>query len=228
MKLFILASVFLFYSVTYVRASCAGLKDGYHPVAGQCDAYVRCQSGQIIDSQLCPDGQAFDQYGDPKYVRCKYLQQVDCSDRPALQPARPSHECPRANGIWGHCEDYMECSNGKAYYKKCAEGLFFNKKEAVCDYADHVAECSTAKSSGFSCPPLSESDYALFDDHARFPSHQACTSEFFVCIKPNLETQNAANARKFNCEQGELFNPHSLKCEKGELVPGCARLYNKK
>lgn len=65
-----------------VRANCAGLKDGFHPVAGQCDAYVRCAGGQVIDSQLCGDGLAFDSYGDPRHVRCKYVQQVDCSDRP--------------------------------------------------------------------------------------------------------------------------------------------------
>jgi len=226
MKLFIVASIFLVYSVTYVRANCAGLKDGYHPVAGQCDAYVRCYGGQVVESQLCGDGLAFDAYGDPKHVRCKYLQQVDCSDRPALQAARATSECPRLNGIWGHCANYMECVDGKVYYKNCPEGLVFNKKEAVCDYPDHTSECSTGQLFGFSCPRLTEADYALFVDHARFPSGQGCSPEFYICLKPTHETENAANARKLNCELGELFNPSTLKCEKAEHVPGCQRYYS--
>lgn len=49
--------------------------------ARQCDAYVECAGGQVVQHQLCGDGLAFDKYGDPKHVRCKYIQQVDCAGR---------------------------------------------------------------------------------------------------------------------------------------------------
>lgn len=93
------------------------------------------------------------------------------------------------------CLNPQECVAGKAYYKKCPEGLVFNKKEAVCDYPDHTSECSTGQLFGFSCPPLTEADYALFVDHARFPAQQQCSPEFYICLKPTHQTENLANAR---------------------------------
>jgi len=226
MKLFIVSSLLLAFSVTYVRANCAGLEDGYHAVAGQCDAYVRCSGGHVVENQICGDGLAFDKYGDPRHVRCKYVQQVDCTGRQALQAPQASHECPRSNAIYGNCNSYIECVNGKAYPKNCPEGLMFNNKEAVCDYPDKVPDCTTSQQFGFTCPRLTEADYSLFVDHARFPAQSSCSPEFYICLKPTYETENAANARKLNCELGELFNPSTLKCEKAEHVPGCARYYS--
>ena len=67
-----------------VNCQC-GERDGYYPHPAQCDKYLICERGQVVEEALCPDGLVFNDKGDPSRIRCELGFNIDCSLRPSLR-----------------------------------------------------------------------------------------------------------------------------------------------
>lgn len=198
-------------------------KVGYFPDPYQCDVYYKCAKG-IAEEKLCPDGLVFKD-GDPNSERCDDPSNVDCGDRTALQQARPSSGCPRANGYFRHpdpqvCDKFYNCVDGKPHEMSCPPGLVYDEIASTCAWLkdSRRSDCDNSKrdilSDGFTCPrePVLGSD-GRPNPHPTFPHPNDCT-KFYIC-------RNGVVPQRGSCSGEMVYNEVTMKCDEPEKVPGC-------
>ncbi|KAI9556131.1 hypothetical protein GHT06_018705 [Daphnia sinensis] len=182
--------------------------------SGQCDAYIRCEGGQM-SFELCEDGLV---YGDI----CDMPQRVNCAGRERLQPPKGSGNCPRLNGLYPHtefCDQYYYCRMGIPLLITCPAGLVYDTKMGVCEFPDEAQRpgCMPEEVLGFTCPPITNATQLTFGDHLRFPKPDDCRY-FFKCLKNGYP-------RLGGCEHGNVFNPANGFCDSPQNVRGCEKYY---
>ncbi|KAK2719661.1 hypothetical protein QYM36_005219 [Artemia franciscana] len=195
--------------------------DGIFPDPNQCDKFWECVDGEA-ESQLCPDGLVYDPTN-RNVNKCDHRFQVDCSDRPELQPAQPTEACPRRNGIFAHpessvCHLFYTCVDGAAVQTECAAGLVFDENTGTCTWPESAGRQGCFKKAGrlpdgFECPTEEVKDVrGLTEIHPKYP-HEDC-AKFYVCL-------NRIEPRLLTCDRFKVFNVEKSFCDDPENVPDC-------
>ncbi|XP_060526912.1 protein obstructor-E-like isoform X1 [Cylas formicarius] len=204
-------------------------RTGYFPHPVQCDLYYQCSKGEH-EVKLCPDGLVFDD-SDPNHERCDIPANVDCADRTALQPPKPSKGCPRANGYYRHddpraCDKFFNCVDGVAHELPCPPGLVYDDVASTCAWPEtSKRKCENSKrdalDDGFSCP---EGDIQGPDGrklpHPTFAHPDDC-QKFYIC-------RNGVQPQKGSCANGTVYNEDTFTCEDPANVPGCENYFGQK
>ncbi|CAG9865224.1 unnamed protein product [Phyllotreta striolata] len=201
---------------------------GFFPDPDQCDLYYICSKGKH-EERLCPDGLVFDDR-DPNFERCEVPANVDCGDRTALQEAKPSAGCPRANGFYPHprdCTKFHNCFEGKPKEFHCPAGLVYDEVSSTCVWAasSRRPECLKPKrdplEDGFECPGeaqgLTEADGRKVP-HPTYPHPTDC-QKFYIC-------RNGLDPQLGSCSPGSVYNDVSYRCEDPANVQGCENYYS--
>jgi len=193
--------------------------NGFFADASQCDKYYACSDNKITE-KLCPDGMVFNDYSSQQ-EKCDLPLNIDCSQRPALQPPQPAEHCPRQNGYFAHenpniCDKFYYCVDGKFNAITCPGGLVYNEKSGICTWPDEAKKkgCSSQDVFNFRCPNVT-SEIAL--QHPRYANPEDCQF-FYVCV-------NGDTPRRNGCKMGQVFNEASGKCDWPRNVPECADWY---
>ncbi|CAH1100093.1 unnamed protein product [Psylliodes chrysocephalus] len=219
------------FAVVYAQTRCpqgTGKGTGFFPDPDQCDIYYVCAKGQF-EERLCPDGLVFDDR-DPNFERCEVPANVDCGDRLALQEAKSSPGCPRANGFYRHpkdCTKFHNCVDGKPKELNCPAGLVYDERSSTCVWAanSNRKECLNPKADalddGFECPAEAAS---LSDANGRkvpHPTyaHPSDCQKFYIC-------RNGVDPQRGSCSPGTVYNDETARCEVPENVPGCENYYS--
>lgn len=221
--------------------TCEGLKNGYYADISQCDRYYYCKNETIFSENLCEDGLVFNEYGPLNSVRCELPMNVDCSNRPELQPAQPTKNCPRKYGMFSDpasCSRFIHCVDGQAFPTECAPSLVFNPKNGNCDWPENVpsSSCTTESILGFTCPSIDELIVATNQDisyakhmkefslhvQSRHPHPSDC-AKFYVCVYGHSKRV----PRELSCEYGLVYNSESGECDEPKSVTGCENYYDK-
>ncbi|CAL4164834.1 unnamed protein product [Meganyctiphanes norvegica] len=200
-------------------ASDCPVPNGFFADAYQCDKYYKC-TDNVISEKLCPDGMAFNDLN-PKLEKCDFLFQVDCSERPDLQPALGAPDCPHANGYFPHpdptkCNVFNFCSQGVSSTITCPENLVFSMKTGTCTWPDQSGrpDCNSKNVLNFTCP-AETADIA--SAHPRYADPNDCQF-FFVCI-------SGVTPRHNGCAFGSVFSGETKACDDPLLVPECEKYY---
>ncbi|OXA58807.1 protein obstructor-E [Folsomia candida] len=190
----------------------------------QCDKYYSCtKAGQLAD-RLCDDGFVYSL----EISACDYPHNVNCSERPLLQPTKSTHpNCPRSNGFYAFpaatsCQSFYHCLEGQAYEKTCPEGVIFDPSKGSCIHPDMSKrpECAAKEVLHFTCPnSLNRFAKLRFGDHDRH-SHPDDCRKFLICLK-------SGKPRVGGCPKGRVFNGETGFCDKPEAVKGCTDYYGK-
>jgi len=193
--------------------------NGYFADAEQCDKYYACSDGKMTE-KLCPDGMVFNDYS-PDQEKCDLPYNIDCSKRSKLQEPKPSINCPRQNGYFGHkdkhvCDKFYYCVDGMFNSIVCPAGLVFNQKTGICTWPDeaHKLGCSSEELFQFTCPKVDES---VAITHPRYADPDDC-QYFYVCI-------NGDRPRRNGCKLGQAFDEVSKRCDWARKIPECADWY---
>nr|XP_027222374.1 uncharacterized protein LOC113814531 [Penaeus vannamei] len=193
--------------------------NGFFADAQQCDKYYHCLD-DVLTEKVCPDGMAFNDLN-PKVEKCDFLFQVNCDERPDLQKARPSENCPRQNGYFPHpeptnCHQFYYCTGGQSSQLTCPEGLSFSVNSGTCVWPDQAgrSNCVSEKLLNFTCPSLPPSSTEV---HPRFADPEDC-QYFYVCI-------NGKEPRRNGCAFGQVFNNLTKTCDAPKDVPECKDYY---
>jgi len=193
--------------------------------SAQCDKYHSCATSGKLTARLCDDGFVFSL----SYSQCDYPHNVNCHDRPNLQPPQSAGDpnCPRMNGFYAFppqisCQKFYHCLEGKAYEKTCPEGVIFDDTKGACVHPDLASrsECSATEVLDFTCPNKDKPFSKLkFGNHDRFRNPDDCR-KFYICM------QNGS-PRIGSCPVKTVFNPKTGKCDSPKQVPECADYYIK-
>ncbi|KAB1728175.1 hypothetical protein FNE60_29965, partial [Klebsiella pneumoniae] len=201
-------------------------KDGTFADPHQCDKYWECSDG-FAESHLCPDGLVYDP-SNPNVNKCDHVFQVDCTDRPDLQKAKPTEVCPRQNGFYPHpdpstCHIFFTCVDGTAVQTECSLGLVFDENTGNCQWPDAAGRQGCVKKGarlpdGFECPTEEvKNSLGQVEIHPKYP-HAEC-NKFYVCL-------NRIEPRLLTCDPFKVFNEETQHCEDAESVPECADFYD--
>lgn len=166
----------------------------------------------MIEKGLCEDGLVFDQYANPSKRNCVYPFNVDCTDRPYVQPAQATKDCPNQFAMIGKCQSFIQCVNGQAGEVQCPEGLVFNNDAGVCDWPDRVPECKMEDVFGFTCPEPDQEQLTLFGDHARY-AHPTSDDRYYVCMRTNAKNERNLSPRLMFCSADNKFDHQQLSCQ---------------
>lgn len=197
--------------------------NGFYPHEKQCDRYYECKNGTKSEN-LCPDGLMFNHLASPKYLRCDYPFDVDCSNRPLVQNAQPTENCPHLWGLYpdvNDCGRFWNCVDGISYSFRCPEGLAWNDLTARCDWPDQVESCDSEALLHFTCPTPTEEEVRQYGQ-LRYPHPDDC-KKFFVCI---LTEKQERKPRLLSCQEPLVFNYALNKCDYFEEVQGCQNYYS--
>ncbi|XP_068217114.1 protein obstructor-E-like [Palaemon carinicauda] len=193
--------------------------NGYFADAVQCDKYYECVD-DVLTEKLCPDGMAFNDLN-PRVEKCDFIFQIDCAERPELQPPQPTDVCPRQNGYYPfpletNCHQFYYCTNGVGNLITCPEGLVFSLKTGTCVWPEAAGRtnCASEKVLNFTCPKVGL-DVAVA--HPRYADPDDC-QYFYVCI-------NGDTPRRNGCAFGQVFNSATKSCDEPREVPECADYY---
>ncbi|XP_022919932.2 protein obstructor-E-like [Onthophagus taurus] len=205
-------------------------RTGYFPDPFQCDLYYICSKG-IAEVKLCPDGLVFDD-SDPNKERCDIPANIDCGDRTALQEAKSSKGCPRANGYYRHtdplaCNKFFNCVEGTPVELTCPPGLIYDDIASTCAWLSDTnrKDCSKSKKDslddGFTCPDeeIQGPDGRKLP-HPTFPHPDDC-QKFYIC-------RNGLMPQRGSCSGGKVYNEERYTCDEPENVPGCENYYKGK
>lgn len=79
------------------RAQCYDDETGIFPDDSQCDKYIECSNGKLVNVTLCADGLVFVAPSKLSNLRanCQLPFHADCGDRKLLQEPIPTQHCPR-------------------------------------------------------------------------------------------------------------------------------------
>ncbi|KAK5649452.1 hypothetical protein RI129_000481 [Pyrocoelia pectoralis] len=203
---------------------------GFFPDLDQCDLYYICSKG-YGEPKLCPDGLVFDD-SDPNHERCDIPANIDCGDRHALQQAKPSKGCPRANGYYRHddplaCDKFYNCVDGRAHELPCPPGLVYDDIASTCAWPQdgHRKDCKNPKKDvlddGFICPdgPVPGPNGRPLP-HPTFPHPDDC-QKFYIC-------RNGVQPQKGSCSPGSVYNEDTFTCDDPDNVSGCEKYYEGK
>ncbi|CAG0890806.1 unnamed protein product [Cyprideis torosa] len=199
------------------------LPNGFFADAFDCDRYYECKSN-VIQERRCPDGQVFNDYS-VLFGRCDFPFNVDCTDRPGLQPAKSSPNCPRENGYFSHpdptkCTEFFFCTDGVANPITCPGGLIFDPSKGSCGWPEEVKRkgCAGEDIYQFECPETALKDaQAQGQQHPRYVDVYDCQF-FYICIDGKVP-------RKNGCPLGQVFNDVTGSCDEPKNVPDCADWY---
>jgi len=202
-------------------------KNGVFADSTQCDRYYECNNF-VLTEKLCPDGLVFADLSTASGAqgRCDYPFNVDCGDRPELQPANSTTNCPRMNGYYKHedarvCNQFFFCSAGQANLITCPDGLVFSEKTGTCSWpgeANRVG-CQSSDVVQFDCPAQVQDaqDAGPLVTNPLFADPTDC-QYFYVCI-------NGVEPRRNGCTNGLVFNDLTKRCDKPKNVPDCKDWY---
>lgn len=107
------------------------------------DLIKNLQDG-VGEEKQCPDGLLFSDKVNFFTYPCQYPIDVNCDNRPDIQPPQPSEDCPHQFGYFRYgkkpaeCSQFVNCVSGRSYIFECPEGLAFNSKKYHCDWPDLV------------------------------------------------------------------------------------------
>ncbi|KAA0197412.1 Cuticle Protein CPAP3 [Hyalella azteca] len=154
--------------------------------------------------------------------KCDYIYQIDCVDRPELQPAQSTEFCPRANGYFAHpepgrCDEFYFCAKGEGSHLTCPESLVFSLKTGTCvwpDEAGRTDDCKSGNVVNFTCPSVPSIEAVA---HPRYADPEDC-QYFYVCI-------NGKTPRRNGCNFGQVFNSKIAACDTPKEVPECSDYY---
>ncbi|XP_050498238.1 protein obstructor-E-like [Diabrotica virgifera virgifera] len=200
-------------------------RTGFFPDLDQCDLYYVCSRGQY-EQRLCPDGLVFDDK-DPNFERCETPANVDCTDRPVLQQAKPSPGCPRQNGFYRHpkdCTKFHSCVDGKPKELNCPAGLVYDEEKSICIWAasSKREECLNPKKDalddGFECPIQSVGNDGRKVPHPTY-AHPSDCQKFYIC-------RNGVDPQKGSCSPGTVYNEDTSRCDDPKNVEGCENYYS--
>jgi len=207
--------------------TCAPTRNASYTIADkeQCDKYYLCtKSGKLLD-RLCDDGFVYSL----EISQCDYPHNVNCSERPILQPTTSIHpNCPRSNGFYPFpasisCQQFYHCLEGQAYEKTCPEGVIFDPSKGSCIHPDmsRRPDCAAKEVLNFICPnSLNRFAKLRFGDHDRH-SHPEDCRKFFICLK-------SGKPRVGSCPGGTVFNGATGYCDTPKNVKGCTDYYGTK
>lgn len=228
MNRFHLISLIVAIAIEQVASQCGGANggNGYFAHESQCDRYYVCENGRVVNEGLCDDGLVFNEYGNPSRLRCELPFGIDCSNRPNLQPPKPTGECPRQNGMFPDprdCTKFIECGNGEAHIKSCASGLAYNKANGNCDWPENTPECPAEALLGFTCPQPTQRELQLFGN-PRY-AHPTDCKMLYACIPATTDPLGPRTPRLLGCEEGYVFNGETGSCDSPKNVRGCENYY---
>ncbi|KAK7084861.1 chitin binding [Halocaridina rubra] len=193
--------------------------NGYFADAVQCDKYYKCID-DVLTEKLCPDGMAFNDLN-PRVEKCDFIFQIDCTERPELQPAQATDVCPRQNGYYPmadetNCNQFHYCAAGVGNLITCPESLVFSLKTGTCVWPEEAGRvnCASEKLVNFTCPKTSVD---TVEAHPRYADPTDC-QYFYVCI-------NGETPRRNGCSFGQVFNSLTDACDAPKEVPECADYY---
>lgn len=126
---------------------------------------------------------------------------------------RPTQNCPRLNGYFGHkndCSKFFYCVDGQFNMITCPSGLVFNPKTGICTWPDEAQKkgCSSEELFKFTCPKVDEGVAAT---HPRYADPEDCQF-FYVCI-------NGLEPRRNGCKLGQAFNDVTKRCDWARKIP---------
>lgn len=126
---------------------------------------------------------------------------------------RPTQNCPRLNGYFGHksdCSKFFYCVDGQFNMITCPSGLVFNPKTGICTWPDEAQKkgCSSEELFKFTCPKVDEGVAAT---HPRYADPEDCQF-FYVCI-------NGLEPRRNGCKLGQAFDDVSKRCNWARQIP---------
>ncbi|KAL1431663.1 hypothetical protein MTO96_013776 [Rhipicephalus appendiculatus] len=176
---------------------CQCTTNGYFPHETQCDSYYECRNGTVIQG-FCPDGLVFNDESSYKHLRCDLPFDINCQNRPYLQPAQGVGNCPPSLGY----------------------GLAYNERRGVCDWPDLVERCDAEAYLGFQCPEPTA--YELQDFVNPPYAHPRDCAKHFVCVATYYGKRLP---RLLSCDEGTVFNPSTRTCDDPVNVPGCENYY---
>jgi hypothetical protein len=90
------ALVMLLHVITPAHGQCYEEETGFFPDDQQCDKYIECKDGKLVNVTLCADGLVF--MPNAKVSNrgiCQLPFHADCGERTKLQEPRPTLHCPR-------------------------------------------------------------------------------------------------------------------------------------
>lgn len=217
--------------ISLVHAQCYDDETGFFPDDSQCDKYIECNNGKLVNVSLCDDGLVFVQQSKlATRAICQLPFHVDCGNRNKLQEPQPSNHCPRKNGYFKHetdCFRFWQCVNGKAFLNECPHSLAFNEINGNCDWSSTCLTSSkTSQPDGlnneFVCPQEpQDTDFGNYPE-PRYPHNTDCKT-FYICL---LDPSGKRSARLNACSYGLVFNAVTKNCEEPSKVPECAKTYN--
>jgi len=224
---FIFASLLL---AGLIYGQCYDEETGYFPDDQQCDKYIECKDGKLVNVSLCADGLVFVQQSKiSNRAICQLPFHTDCGERAKLQEPQPTNHCPRLNGYFKHetdCSKFWQCVNGKAFLNECPHSLAFNDKNGNCDWSSTcITSSKSAQPDGvndqFVCPQdPSETDFGNYPE-PRYPANDC--KQFYICL---LDPSGKRSARLNSCSYGFVFSDLSKNCDLVEKVPECKDTYN--
>lgn len=229
-KTVIVAVVVVFQVITLVQSQCYDDETGYFPDDQQCDKYIECKDGKLVNVSLCADGLVFVQNAKiSNRGICQLPFHADCGERTKLQEPQPSLHCPRLNGYFKHeteCAKFWQCVNGKPFLNECPHSLAFNEVNGNCDWSlDCTSSSKKAQPDGvnddFQCPAdPTEADFGGYPE-PRYPANDC--KQFYICL---LDPSGKRSARLNSCAYGLVFNNETKNCDVPEKVPQCSKDYN--
>uniref|UniRef100_H2ZFD1 chitinase n=1 Tax=Ciona savignyi TaxID=51511 RepID=H2ZFD1_CIOSA len=137
------------------------------------------------------------------------------------------------------CLHFYQCSNGKLNTMPCEPGTVFNPNISVCDYPEHVSQCSyieftsTTPPNPPTPPPVSSPppiSTTTAGNAVPVPTADACKNSkgeaidsLFADTTDCTHYYQCSNGILYTmpCPAGLVFNPFQLYCDWPSNVPGC-------
>ncbi|XP_078489083.1 calcium-activated chloride channel regulator 1-like isoform X2 [Ciona intestinalis] len=126
----------------------------------------------------------------------------------------------------GDCNNFYQCTNGKLVVLECQSGTVFNPNISVCDFPEHVPECSNivfpsstvSQTPAGNVDPLQPSSVSCKDSKG-----ESLTEIAFADPKDCSLYYHCSNGIPYtmSCPSGLVFNPTMGYCDWPDNVPGC-------
>nr|AHH02588.1 chitin-binding protein [Holotrichia parallela] len=203
------------------------------PDSENCAVFYKCDWGEPV-LQECPDDLLFNIAGNV----CDWAENVDCDrDNIDVESGEESGEsgssdllfdCPESEALYiphkTDCAKYYVCVYGKPVEYTCPEGLHYDGKRWICDYAEEVTcgvyaqqECASGDDDGGStgsgavgsCPEVDGEEDVLL------PDAENCAI-FYKCAYGAAVLQACPSGLYFNSKLDVCDWPENVDCDRDD------------
>jgi len=194
------------------------------PDPDNCAFFYQCSHG-CAERVECQVGFLYD----VNHHYCNYADQVDCGNRPCVDPQRcPQDVCDHpmdctdmADGWYAdpyNCRKYTHCLGGKGEHLTCRDNLLFEPNKIWCDYPANV-DCGDR-------PICDDCDENCETPPTKPPSEctHVCTSDGYFpegCCSNNFCVCEGGHGNLMHCQPGLIYNEVNMWCDYPANVPCC-------